>query len=237
MKYLKKFETESDYQSFLSSGPVVLPSVSLVKDPAYVHYCPMPQLRSSITGDGVAYIRVNYHLNIYDNIEAKFSAGSPEMVLGVRDSNVFGLILKSQESKGYVAFGSSTTTLAPMSTSQTILGVSLGMKKNGDQYTAVWNIGDSSTSLRSYGAGPAEVTANTKLCIFTSSVLDSDTEIDERISKCTIYYVRITDSRTGKLKLDLRPALYNNEVGMFDMVSEVFYSNANSQGAFTLAND
>lgn len=74
--------------------------------------------------------------------------------------------------------------------------------------------------------------------IFACNLANS-TSIDSRIAngaKCS--FCRIYDPlENDELLIDLRPCTYNGVPGMWDMVGNQFYGNANTSGNFTVAND
>ncbi len=54
---------------------------------------------------------------------------------------------------------------------------------------------------------------------------------------CRFYYVKITDGDTNKVIHHWLPAVSNNVHGMVDIVTGIFYSNANTSGTLTCGND
>lgn len=71
--------------------------------------------------------------------------------------------------------------------------------------------------------------------IFLGTVNGANTR-PTSISKVKFYSYKVWDS-LGTLLMDLRPTIYQGEAGMWDVVSNQFYGNANSSGTLTVGND
>lgn len=54
-------------------------------------------------------------------------------------------------------------------------------------------------------------------------------------SKMKVYSLKVKDN--GKLIKDFRPCIYNDEAGLWELVENKFYGNANSTGTLTVGND
>lgn len=231
MKYLKKFVTKAQYDAFMETN-ANFPFVAYIVENNLLKYASEKETYeffNVLRGDGKAYIKTDYYMSNYDRITMNFNkSGVNEALLGFRSTLFTAVILPTQSSKGYVAW-QTNATLIPLSNGE----VSLGMYKSGDTYAAKIVSNAGTYDVNNYGTAPTEVVSAFPLYVFAANQKDSF-DIDTRFYTGGISYITITDSRTGKVKLDLRPAVKNGtEVGMIDMVTGIFYGNANSEGAFT----
>lgn len=64
-----------------------------------------------------------------------------------------------------------------------------------------------------------------------------DPDRNGRTFPCKFYYVKITDGDTNTVIHHWKPAVQNNVHGMIDIVTNQFYTNANSSGTLTCGND
>ena len=193
-----------------------------------------------IVGDGKAYINTNYYPSNYDSVEITFyMVKTGGMLLGERKGMPF-LVLASDALKSYTQWDTSSTVNVKW-TPKTLVPMFVGMEiKDGTyrarQYTP--GIGDTDATYNStivnYGSTPpTEKIATTTLRVFACTTSNS-TSLDSRIFTGSIYDIKITDSRTGELKLHLRPAEMDGIAGMYDVVSGQFYQNSNTTGNFVV---
>lgn len=231
MKYLKKFVTKAQYDAFMETN-ANFPFVAYIVENNLLKYISEKETYeffNVLRGDGKAYIKTDYYMSNYDRITVNFNKnGVNEALLGFRSTPFTVVILPTQSSKGYAAW-QNDATLMSFSTGD----ISLGMHISGGTYAAKL-VSDVSTSVvNNYGTAPTEVVSAFPLYVFAGNLKDTF-DIDTRFYTGGISYITITDSRTSKVKLDLRPAVKNGtEVGMIDMVTGNFFGNANSEGAFT----
>lgn len=195
-----------------------------------------------IVGDGKAYIITDYYPSNYDSVEIIFYMTSTGgMVLGERMTMPF-LILAYSAYNTYTQWDTSSTVNLKW-TPKSLAPLYVGMEISGGTYRArqyTPGIGDTDSTYNStivnYGnSAPAERVATTPLRVFASTA-DNSTSLDNRIFKGSIYSIKITDSRTGEIKCHLRPAEMDGEIGMYNVVSGMFFKNANTSGQF-LADD
>lgn len=230
MKFLKKFATRAEYEAYMATN-VNYPFVGYIKDEGKVEYSAerIYEFFNILRGDGKAYIKTNYYMSNYDRITVNFNKSEvTENLLGFKSTLFTAAILPTQSSKGYVAW-QNDATLLQLSNGE----VSLGMYESGGIYAAKLVSGAGTFNVNNYRTAPTEVVSAFPLYVFAANQKDSF-DIDTRFYTGGISYITITDSRTGEVKLDLRPAVMNGaKAGMMDMVTSIFYGNANSEGAFT----
>lgn len=185
------------------------------------------------SSDG-AYITTDYYPSNYDRFEVKIAKPTSytKMVFGAR-TGMECLFLPTQDDKGYVAWEASDTQFLPYSTSNTFIA-KLGMVERGGVYESTWDAGAGETVLTTYTGEPDEVISQAPLYLLASNQPNSE-EIDTRTFGDAIYYFKVFDSRTGKLKLDLFPATYGSKTGMYDAVSKKLYENTSENGTLTVA--
>lgn len=232
MKFLKKFATRAEYDAFMGTNPNNYPFVGYIKDEKKVKYYsgePTYEFFNRLRGDGKAYIKTNYYMSNYDRISVNFNkSGVSENLFGFKSTLFTAAILPTQSTKGYVAW-QNDATLIQLSNGD----VSLGMYESEGKYAAKLVSDEGTYTINNYGAAPTEVVSAFPLYVFAANLKDTF-DIDTRFYTGGISYITVTDSRTGEVKLDLRPAVMNGGVaGMKDMVTGLFFGNANSEGAFT----
>lgn len=232
MKYLKKFVTKAQYDAFMETD-VDFPFVAYIvenKQLKYMSENEKYEFFNVLQGDGKAYIKTKYYISNYDRVSVTFDKnGVSELVFGLKCTPLDVLLLPNQSAKAYAAWQGNA-----MLVSCGKRDVSIGMYESNGVYAAKIDSSAGTTILNNYGAAPAEVVSTFPLHVFTTNLKDTF-EVDTRIYTGGISQITITDSRTGKVKLELRPAVKNGtEAGMMDMVTGNFFGNANSEGLFTV---
>lgn len=197
---------------------------------------------SRIRGDGSAYIKTDYFPCSYDNIEIAFDllssdlTGSLMILMGSR-LNVSGnqLFMGVQaHNSNYLSrfYNNNTPTVTLLANKKNVVNIYLNIEK-GREYV---NVVDSTTHDIGATFVKNEYTLPYPLHIFASNELGKET-IDARKWRGNIYYIKITDARTGEVKRNYIPALSKGVAGMWEEVEGKFFGNASTTGAFTLLND
>lgn len=231
MRYLKLFKTEADYIAYRDGGDYVLPNVCYAKDDNKVHYSEiLYSIKNYIVGDGKAYIKTDYYISNYDVMEFYYAVPTGDYVLlGSKGTNFWVHLLQTQDAKAYMAWDMTSSAFQECKSARNTI---LGMVIKNEVYRAVkWQDNGTEVTLKTYSGIPEERICDKPLCIFTRSLADSD-GVDERISAAKIGEIIIKDSRTGSVKLHLKPAVSFGVIGMVDEVSKKFYANANTEGSF-----
>ena len=179
---------------------------------------------------------IDYYLSNYDRIEVSRSGSAANsLTLGAKSSKMMCAMAVTQEYKGYFTWRTTTSHFLNTESAVSTTPYVLGMVNDGGVYKEKLKQGSISHILYTHDTPPEEVVSDLKLCVFACALPDSD-EIDSRIFDGKIYYLKIIDSRTEKVKVHLVPAIVNGIVGMYDKINGKFYTNANSVGSFTVAN-
>ena len=149
------------------------------------------------------------------------------------------LLFGARKGMGVVALANNSTTLfaAWESDAATQITANLtndierevGMIYHQGGYRAVYR-GKNATdfvTLKTYSGTPAEAVSKVPLYIGVSLVLNSDYGIDTRYFQGTFYGLQVVDSRTGDMKHDFVPAIYDGaDAGIYDRISGNFYYNS-----------
>lgn len=231
MKYLRKFQTQSEFNASVANGDLAVPNVSLITDTGVVHYTNMV-IKESIKGDGKAYIKTDYYPSNYDVIEFNFNdyGALNRCVFGCKGTAFWCSVVRTQDSKGYYAWDNPASVFIRSSGK----GVSyIGMNINNGVYSARLIQPNINELIYSYSGAPEEKVSDVPLYIFGFNLANSE-EIDSRIFAGTINYITIRDSRTNEVKASYIPALKDG-AGMYEVISGKFYGNANTEGSFSVA--
>lgn len=237
MRYLKKFATRAEYEAYMASNENY-PFVGYIKDEGKVEYTDTPYtIYAGLKGDGKAYIITEYYPNIYDQIEFLFTPnGGNQMIFGAR-KDMQCLLLYSATDWGYVSWNLDSTAQAYFDTNY---AMTLGLfpKEDGSyvsmlKATHATHATKGETLITTYSTPPSEVVSSFPLLVMASNSNNS-TSVDNRIFKGTLHYLKITDSRTGSVKLDLVPATLNGVAGLLDQVTRKFYGNSAANGSFSV---
>lgn len=228
MKYLKKFVTKAQYDAFMETN-ANFPFVAYIVENNQLKYTSLYKFFNKLVGDGKAYIKTDYYMSNYDRITVKFDkVGVDQIILASKSTPFSTIMVPSQITKGYAAWQNDATLLIFSSGN-----VSLGMYESEGIYAAKIVSGNNTSVVNNYETAPTEVVSTFPLYVFAGNLKDSF-DLDTRFYTGGISHITITDSRTGEVKLDLRPVVKRgeNKKGMLDMVTGKFYGNANSEGAF-----
>ena len=232
MRHLRLFETEADYRAYQEGDDYVLPNVCYAKDANKVHYSEQYIYKDYIKGDGKAYIKTDYYISNYDVLEFYYTVPTATTVLlGSQGNNFWVHLLQTQDAKAYMAWDMTSSAFQECKSARNTI---LGMVIENEVYRAVKRQDNGTeVTLKTYSGIPEERICDKPLCLFTRSLADSD-GVDERISSAKFGEITIKDSRTGVVKLHLKPAVFFGKNGMVDTISRKFYGNANTQGSFTV---
>lgn len=239
MKYLRKFETEAEYEAYAISDEIVIPNVSLITENNSVKYSEDAIFYFDyLQGDGFAYLTIDYYLTNYDRVEVLSvrSTGANRSTLGARSSKMACSMTVTQNYKGYFAWRDPSSQFLGIGDVADKLPYILGMVNEDGVYKEVVIRDTNSYTLYTHDTPPEEISSDLKLRIFGCTLLDSDEINNETIYDGKIYYVKIIDSRTEEVKVHLVPAKCG-VAGMYDMVNGRFYTNVNSAGSFKVYND
>lgn len=234
MKFLKKFATRAEYESFMATNENY-PFVGYIANEGKVEYTDNPYtIYAGLKGDGKAYITTEYYPNIYDQIEFLFTPnGGSQMIFGARN-NMQCFLLYSESDWGYVSWNLDSTKQAYFNTNY---AMTLGLfPKEDGSYVSMLKATHATkgeTLITTYATPPSEVVSSFPLLVMASNSNNS-TAVDYRIFKGTLHYLKITDSRTGSVKLDLVPATLNGVAGLLDQVTRKFYGNSADNGSFSV---
>lgn len=238
MKFLKKFATRAEYNAFFVVNENY-PLVGYIADEGKVEYVSSnPYIRySGLKGDGKAYITTDYYPNVYDQIEFSFTPnGGPQMVFGAR-MNMQCLFLHSANDWGYVAWNLDSTEQAYYDTSY---AMTLGLfpKEDGSYVSMLkaTHTTNGETLITTYDTPPNETISTYPLLVMACNSNNS-TDVDNRIFRGTLHYLKITDSRTGSVKLHLVPGAYAGVAGLLDQVTLKFYGNSAADGSFSVVEE
>lgn len=195
---------------------------------------------SRIRGDGNAYIKTDYYPCSYDNIEIAFDllssdlTGSLMILYGSRlsASKQFFWGIQNAQTNYLSRFYTGTPTISLLENKKNIVNIYLDIAK-GREYV---NVVDSTFHDISATFVKNEYTLPYPLHIFASNESGKET-IDARKWRGNIYYIKITDARTGEVKRNYIPAMSKGVAGMWEEVEGKFFGNASTTGAFTLLND
>lgn len=238
MKYLRKFNTAAEYEAYEAGGDLAMPNVSLIADSNEVRYKKLEiDYFSVLQGDGSAYLIIDYYLSNYDRIEvSRAGSAANSLTLGAKSSKMMCVMAVTQEYKGYFTWRTTASHFLDIESAGSAIPYVLGMVNDGGVYKEKLKQGNRSHILYTHDTPPEEVVSDLKLRVFASTLQDSN-DLDNRIFSGRIWYVKIIDSRTEKVKVHLVPAMNNGVAGMYDMVNGRFYTNVNSVGSFTAYND
>jgi hypothetical protein len=234
MKYLKKFPTRAEYDAYMATNENY-PFVGYIEDERKVEYDDDPYtIYAGLKGDGKAYIITEYYPNIYDQIEFLFTpAGGNQMIFGAR-KDMQCLLLYSDSDWGYVTWNLDSTAQAYFDT-QYAMTLGLFPKEDGSYVSMLkaTHATKGETLITTYPTPPNEVVSSFPLFVMASNGNNYST-VDNRIFRGTLHYLKITDSRTGSVKLDLVPATRNGAAGLLDRVTLKFYGNSAANGSFSV---
>ena len=234
MKFLKKFATRAEYEAYMATNEDY-PFVGYIEDEGKVEYVDNPYtIYAGLKGDGKAYITTEYYPSVYDQIEFLFTPnGGGEMIFGAR-KDMQCLLLYSDSDWGYVSWNLNSTVQAYFDT-QYAMTLGLFPKEDGSYVSMLkaTHATKGETLITTYPTPPNEVVSSFPLFVMACNANNS-TAVDNRIFRGTLHYLKITDSRTGAVKLDLVPAVYSGNAGMLDRVAMKFYGNSAPTGSFSV---
>jgi len=191
-----------------------------------------------IETDGDAYIDSGIKGNDPRSCELKYRPASiqGQCVLGVGNGseNTSLYYLAYVSSSGYCGFGHRYfyTSADLTVTAGTVYEAKTKMK-NGSQQTSIKREGDSGfTSLSKTQS--ATITTGVNLFLFAAHNPNTNLPYQACPNGSRLYYCKIySDNSYTTLVFDGVPCYYNGEYGLWDRVSDSFFGNANSTGAFT----
>ena len=204
---------------------------------------PLSEIEGNALGlvsDGNAYIVTDYYPNTYDNVEVEFespSSSTLQLLLGSRESlsykNLFVAAIKpSSGGGGYVdRFYSNSTPPYIVTNGRNNIKLQLSSDNEGRLVKDLFMHNDKLMNTFNRSFEPTEYVMPYPLVVFGSNQMNSSA-IDTRIFKGTIYFVKITDARSGEVKLYLQPRVVDGVAGMMDTISGTFYTNSNTKGTF-----
>ena len=204
---------------------------------------PLSEIEGNALGlvsDGNAYIVTDYYPNTYDNVEVEFESPSSttlQLLLGSRESlsnkNLFvSAINPSSGGGGYVdRFYLNTTPPYTVTNGRNNIKLQLSSDNEGRLTKDLFMHNDKLVNTFGRSFEPTEYVMPYPLVVFGSNQMNSSV-IDTRIFKGKIYFVKITDARSGEVKLYLQPRVVDGVAGMMDTISGTFYTNSNTKGTF-----
>lgn len=202
------------------------------------------KLYERLDGDGLAYINTGYYPNSYDNIEVAFNLiyanlDIVRVVCGSRQSAQGKQVMIVVNSGGNTTFCSrfysGTTPETDVVGYKNVIKMTLEADADGvfcKEY--LQRVGSAKKLIETRVLG-GDFNIQYPLYIFTANTVGAST-IDTRRWKGGIFYVKITDARTGELKKSYVPAEYNGVAGMYEEVNDEFFINENNTGEFKLVN-
>ena len=170
---------------------------------------------------------------------AKSGSGATQMVMGTsamrEDSNLRGLALSFAD-KAEIAYkyfyASNGLDISSSLTNNTPFIARFSYPYNTFKYVYVKEIGDS--DFRGYSANVSGVNVNAPMYLFAGYNPETGLQVGNCIAGSRIYYCKIyADANYTKLVFDGVPCVYKGEYGLWDNISNSFFGNAASSGAFT----
>ena len=191
-----------------------------------------------IATDGVAYIDTGINGNDPRSVELKYMISSlaGQCPIGVgkgtEDTSLYYLLYIT----GSAICGFGHRYFYTGSGIQASVNVPFEAKcamKQSSQVLQVKNQGESSFTSFSKSQSTS-ITTNKSIFLFSAHNPTTDAPQEVVPSGSRMYYCRIYTTNTyTNLVFDGVPCLYNGEYGMWDRVSDSFFGNANSTGAFS----
>lgn len=213
-----------------------------------------------LIGDGKAYIICDIPITRQDSYEAEFIV--PTSTTGAM--TVFGAAKINHDGKAIMeTIGTGSNTSSGNTQLLSICGVSDYGHYNDVGYVQRTNLTTFLTSVNipsSYTSGGTTITVQfykdgnlikettspdrwpsdyRHFSIFARAVYNtSESEIKEiQLLSKSMIVKKVRVYKNGINIYLLRPCIYRGEAGMYDVVNEVFYGNANTEGSFSVAND
>ena len=223
--------THSFYGNAASSGAFSGPST------AYGQYIPIDY----IEGDGVAYINTGVYGNDDTSAEIKFTpvaAGGTILGTGTGNEDANGycpFLIGSASVLGfqhYYNYTSGAPSIADSITNGTPFEAKVDMRP-GTHNIYVKQAGESEyTSLSK--TQNTTITTNKPMYLFARCGNSTLAPANYVASGSRLHYCKIyQDNSYRYLAFDGVPCIYNGEYGLWDRVTETFFGNANSTGAFS----
>lgn len=194
---------------------------AIASQPVITPILPGVEFYDKLKANNGAYIVIpSFHSESTDSCYFKFNAtnlSNNGFVMGSRGSAFSVLYLRSDAKRAYIsAYRPETFDVfngSGLAAKQEVSFRHIGGKHevtiNGTTFPPTTDVINSITQ---------------PLVIFGSNSIGS-TAIDSRLFDGEIYYLVIED-KDGRKKIDLKPCIYEGEVGMWDVVSNKFYGNS-----------
>lgn len=235
-----------------NSCPIYVPDASLEAYKTAVNWSayadrihPLSEIEGNALGlvsDGNAYIVTDYYPNTYDNVEVEFESPSSassalQLLLGSRESiyykNLFVAATRSVSHSYVDRFYSNSTPPYVVTNGRNNIKLQLSSDNEGRLTKDLFMHNDKLVNTFGRSSEPTEYVMPYPLVVFGSNQMNSSA-IDTRIFKGKIYFVKITDARSGEVKLHLQPRVVDGVAGMMDTISGTFYTNSNTKGTFSV---
>ena len=197
-----------------------------------------------LQGDGTAFIDTGLLGNTYAGdgyikyVKLKIvDTATDKTIFGIRNAWGYTGVQACTGSSGFaVAFGNKWSTISG--------------KGSGDILELELNYPNINVAGASYatvtGSTPTITSSTTTISLFggtTASKPTSGTYASRnggyvnQFSQHKLYRFTVTEKSTGTVIADMKPATYQGVPGLYDSVRDMFFTNVNSSGSFTIGND
>ena len=186
------------------------------------------QLYDYLQGDSLAYIDTNYRIDYYDSIKTKLS-----VTQSIQNRMVFMGWFSANQNSVSSGFGFSTGAVNSRWFNRKVALMRMNLNTI---YEFTFNKDGYKGDINMPFDEELDVPTNTKISGTMTLVRLASMSDSYSKGKVKLYYTQIFN-KEGKLIKDFRPCLYNDEAGLWELVENKFYGNANSTGTLTVGND